>query len=48
MIGYVPQKLAIDPDMPLRARDVVALGIDGNRLGFPLPSAAVLKTVSLA
>ena len=26
--------------MPLRARDVVALGIDGNRLGFPLPSAA--------
>ena len=22
-IGYVPQKLVIDPDMPLRARDVV-------------------------
>jgi zinc/manganese transport system ATP-binding protein len=40
IIGYVPQKLSIDPDMPLRARDVVALGIDGNRLGFPLPSAA--------
>ena len=40
LIGYVPQKLAVDPDMPLRARDVVALGIDGNRLGFPLPSAA--------
>ena len=36
----MPQKLSIDPDMPLRARDVVALGIDGNRLGFPLPSAA--------
>src|ERR1700691_4322998 len=31
-IGYVPQKLVIDPDMPLRARDVVALGIDGHRL----------------
>jgi zinc/manganese transport system ATP-binding protein len=40
LIGYVPQKLAIDQDMPMRARDVVALGIDGNRLGFPLPSAA--------
>jgi zinc/manganese transport system ATP-binding protein len=40
LIGYVPQKLSIDPDMPLRARDVIALGIDGNRLGFPLPSAA--------
>jgi zinc/manganese transport system ATP-binding protein len=40
LIGYVPQKLAIDADMPLRARDVVALGIDGHRLGLPLPSAA--------
>ena len=40
LIGYVPQKLAIDQDMPLRARDVVGLGIDGNRLGFPLPSAS--------
>jgi zinc/manganese transport system ATP-binding protein len=37
-IGYVPQKLVIDPDMPLRARDVVGLGIDGNRLGFAFPS----------
>jgi zinc/manganese transport system ATP-binding protein len=37
-IGYVPQKLVIDPDMPLRARDVVSLGIDGNKLGFRLPS----------
>ena len=40
LIGYVPQKLSIDPDMPLRARDVVALGTDGHRLGLPLPSAA--------
>ena len=38
LIGYVPQKLLIEPDMPLRVRDVVALGIDGNRLGVPLPS----------
>ncbi len=37
-IGYVPQKLVIDPDMPLRARDVVSLGLDGSRLGFSLPS----------
>jgi zinc/manganese transport system ATP-binding protein len=37
-IGYVPQKLVIDPDMPLRARDVVSLGLDGNRLGFAFPS----------
>lgn len=38
-VGYVPQKIALDPDMPLRARDVVALGLDGHKLGFPLPSA---------
>jgi zinc/manganese transport system ATP-binding protein len=36
IIGYVPQKVFLDPDMPLRARDVVALGLDGHRLGFPL------------
>jgi zinc/manganese transport system ATP-binding protein len=48
LIGYVPQKLAIDPDMPLRARDVVALGIDGNRLGLPLPSAARRELVDEA
>lgn len=39
-IGYVPQKIDFDPELPLRARDVVALGYDGNRLGFPLPSHA--------
>jgi zinc/manganese transport system ATP-binding protein len=37
-IGYVPQKLNIDPDVPLRARDVVSLGLDGHRLGFAFPS----------
>ncbi|MGO9456262.1 MAG: metal ABC transporter ATP-binding protein [Acidimicrobiales bacterium] len=36
MVGYVPQKLLFDPDMPLRARDVVALGLDGHRLGLRL------------
>jgi zinc/manganese transport system ATP-binding protein len=39
LIGYVPQKFALDPDLPLRARDLVSLGIDGHRLGFSLPSA---------
>jgi zinc/manganese transport system ATP-binding protein len=37
-IGYVPQKTLLDSDVPMRARDLVALGIDGNRLGLPLPS----------
>jgi zinc/manganese transport system ATP-binding protein len=37
-IGYVPQKILLDPDMPVRARDLVGLGLDGQRLGLPLPS----------
>jgi len=36
-VGYVPQRARIDPDTPLRGRDLVALGIDGDRWGFPLP-----------
>jgi zinc/manganese transport system ATP-binding protein len=39
-VGYVPQKFLLDPDMPLRGRDLVGLGIDGQRLGIPLPSRA--------
>jgi zinc/manganese transport system ATP-binding protein len=37
-IGYVPQRIQLDPDIPLRARDLVGLGLDGHRLGIPLPS----------
>ncbi len=33
-LGYVPQKVVLDPDVPMRARDLVALGLDGNRFGF--------------
>src|ERR1700735_4426486 len=35
-VGYVPQKFLLDPDMPLRGRDLVGLGIDGHKLGIPL------------
>jgi zinc/manganese transport system ATP-binding protein len=37
-IGYVPQTLGLEPDVPLRARDLIALGLDGHRLGLPWPS----------
>ena len=37
-IGYVPQKVNLDPDMPMRARDLVGLGLDGHRFGMPVPS----------
>jgi zinc/manganese transport system ATP-binding protein len=40
LIGYVPQKFLLDPDAPLRARDLVGLGVDAHRFGVPLPSRA--------
>jgi zinc/manganese transport system ATP-binding protein len=39
LIGYVPQKIVLDPDMPLRARDLIGLGLDGHRFGLPRRSA---------
>ena len=45
-VGYVPQKFMLDPDLPMRARDLVALGIDGHRLGVPRPSRARRERVS--
>jgi zinc/manganese transport system ATP-binding protein len=36
----VPQKLGIEPDTPLRVRDVVSLGLDGHKFGIRLPSRA--------
>ncbi|MHB8439623.1 MAG: metal ABC transporter ATP-binding protein [Acidimicrobiales bacterium] len=46
LIGYVPQTISLDPDMPLRARDFVALGIDGHLLGLrrrPLGHSPVVE-----
>jgi zinc/manganese transport system ATP-binding protein len=34
VIGYVPQKFMLDPDLPLRGRDLVGLGLDAQKLGF--------------
>jgi zinc/manganese transport system ATP-binding protein len=38
-IGYVPQRRSIDRDLPVRGRDFVHLGIDGNRWGVALGNA---------
>jgi zinc/manganese transport system ATP-binding protein len=38
LVGYVPQKIQLDADMPVRARDLIGLGLDGHRLGIPFPS----------
>ena len=45
LVGYVPQRITLDPDMPLRARDLVGLGIDGQRFGLPFPSSARRRQV---
>ena len=44
-VGYVPQKIQFDPDVPLRARDLVELGLTGHRLGLPWPSKARARLV---
>jgi zinc/manganese transport system ATP-binding protein len=36
-IGYIPQHRGYDSDVPLRARDLVRLGVDGHRWGVGLP-----------
>jgi zinc/manganese transport system ATP-binding protein len=33
-VGYIPQQKGFGPDVPLRARDLVGLGIDGHRWGI--------------
>ncbi|HET8991150.1 MAG TPA: metal ABC transporter ATP-binding protein [Acidimicrobiales bacterium] len=33
-VGYVPQRVAFDHDVPVRVADFVALGVDGTRLGL--------------
>lgn len=37
-VGYLPQRRRFDPDLRIRAFDLVRLGLDGNRWGVPLPS----------
>ena len=37
-VGYIPQQQSMDVDVPLRARDLVGLGLDGHQLGLVLGS----------
>ena len=36
-VGYIPQQRLFDRGVGLRARDLVGFGLDGHRLGLPLP-----------
>ena len=44
-IGYIPQQKSFAPDTPLRARDLVALGVDGHRWGLRIKAKAVNERV---
>jgi zinc/manganese transport system ATP-binding protein len=37
-IGYLPQRRSFDSSVRIRGVDVVRLGLDGDRWGFPLPA----------
>jgi zinc/manganese transport system ATP-binding protein len=43
-VGYIPQQKAFDPDVAMRGRDLVRLGLDGHRwgLGRPDPNARAI------
>lgn len=36
-VGYLPQRRTFDASLRVRGRDVVRLGLDGDRWGIPLP-----------
>jgi zinc/manganese transport system ATP-binding protein len=46
LIGYIPQERRLSPPTPLRARDLVALGVDGQRWGPGRPNAARRRRVA--
>jgi zinc/manganese transport system ATP-binding protein len=39
-IGYIPQQKLIESGTPLRARDLIALGLSGERWGLPISTRA--------
>jgi zinc/manganese transport system ATP-binding protein len=47
-IGYVQQQRRLDPLTPLRARDVVRLGLDGHRWGLGRPGGSTWEQVEQA
>ncbi|MBB5781590.1 metal ABC transporter ATP-binding protein [Nonomuraea jabiensis] len=45
LVGYIPQHRAVAAHTPLRARDLVRLGIDGHRWGLPLGGGRLRRRV---
>lgn len=47
-IGYIPQQKLLETGTPLRARDLVAFGLNGTRWGLPISSKSARKQVDEA
>ena len=45
-VGYIPQHRQADGGLPLRARDLLRMGLDGHRFGLPLPSSKTNKRIA--
>jgi len=46
LVGYVPQQRAFDPDLTVRGRDLVAMGLNGHRWGFTVRPEPVERRVN--
>lgn len=44
-IGYIPQQKSFPPETPLRARDLVGLGVDGHKWGLRLRGGSYNRAV---
>ena len=44
-VGYLPQRRRFDPDLRIRAIDLVRMGLDGGQWGVPLPSKSKQERV---
>lgn len=45
-VGYIPQQRGVDPQTPMRARDLVRMGFDGDRWGIGLPNRRRTRKVN--
>ncbi len=45
-VGYIPQHRQADSGVPLRAKDLLRMGLDGHRFGLPLPSPKTNKRIA--
>ncbi|WP_426996266.1 metal ABC transporter ATP-binding protein [Pseudarthrobacter sp. N5] len=45
LIGYIPQQKSFAQDTPIRARDLVGLGVDGHRWGMRVGTAAANRRI---